>query len=70
MPPSMPTQGLLIVTLGDVDRNLHRVQMSGISTNPDFGKVGMRLLAFHTPSRGSEDSLTVSRGWPHSEVGR
>ncbi|XP_052042701.1 40S ribosomal protein S16-like [Apodemus sylvaticus] len=34
--------------------------------------VGTPLHAFHNPFRGSEDSLTVSRGWPHSgsEAGR
>lgn len=54
---------------------LHRVQLSGISVNADFGKAGWKrwgtsLLAFHNPSRVTEDSLTISRGWPHFEAGR
>lgn len=55
--------------------SLHRVQLSGISVNADFGKAGWKrwgtsLLAFRNPSRVTEDSLTISRGWPHFEAGR
>lgn len=53
--------------------SLHRVQLSGISVNADFGKAGWKrwgtsLLAFHNPSRVTEDSLSRGGG-PTSRPG-